>query len=156
LGLDEEAKYFNCGVLLIDLQHWRALEITKKCFEFIEKYPRQLIVADQTVLNWVFYESQFLELDSSYNIALYPTSKPVTPVSAASKIFHFVGSPKPWDFLGEILHSNYSFFEGVLSKTALRRYKSYRGLTFSRAKRTLRLGRAYLYCLARKGGILPP
>jgi lipopolysaccharide biosynthesis glycosyltransferase len=146
--LNEKAKYFNAGVLLLDLQQWRASGITKKCLEFAAKHLRDLIVADQTVLNWVFYENQFFELDTNYNTALYPTSKTVEPI-VAGKIFHFVGSPKPWDFLGEVLHTNYSFFESVLSKTALRSYKSYRGWTFSRARRTFRLGRSYLYCLAR-------
>src|SRR5262249_21362377 len=110
------------------------------------KYSSDLIVADQTILNYVFYENQFLELDSSYNHVLYPSYKPVIP-SAAGEIFHFIGSPKPWDFLGEVLHTNYSLFEGVLSKTAFRSYKSYRGLTFGRARRTLRLARSYLYVL---------
>ena len=148
LGLNMKAKYFNGGVLLIDLQQWRKSGIMKKCLEFAEKYPTELSVADQTILNYVFYENQFFELDSSYNCALYPTSKPITPI-AADKIFHFVGSPKPWDFLGEILHTNYSLFQGVLSKTAFRSYKSYRGLTFSRAKRTFRLARSYLDYFAR-------
>ena len=150
LGLNEKAKFFNCGVLLIDLKQWRALGITKKCFEFIEKYPRELIGHDQTVLNWVFYENQFFELDSSYNHPLYST-EPVIPIPAG-EIFHFVGSPKPWDFLGEILHANYPVFQGVLCNTAFRSYKSYRGLTFSKAKRTFMLGRSYFYCVARSFG----
>jgi len=145
LGLNEKAKYFNSGVLLIDLQQWRKLGITKKCLEFAEKYQRELISHDQTVLNCVFYQNQFFELDWSYNQGLYPTSKPVT--SATGQIFHFVGSPKPWDFLGEVLHTNHSLFQGVLSNTAFRSYKSYRGLTFGRAKRTLKLARSYRDCL---------
>ena len=152
LGLNEKAKYFNGGVMLIDLQRWRASRITEKCMEFIEKYPRELITADQTVLNYVFYKNQFFELDSSYNQALYPTSKPV--MHTTEKIFHFVGSPKPWDFLGEFLHTNYFLFKGVLSNTAFRTYKSYRGMTFSRAKRTFRLVRSYGYCLGRTLGVI--
>jgi lipopolysaccharide biosynthesis glycosyltransferase len=153
LGLNEKAKYFNAGVMVIDLQRWRVSGITKKCFEFAEKYPRELIVADQTVLNYVFYENQFFELDSSYNHPLYST-EPVIPIPVPpGKIFHFVGSPKPWDFMGEILHANYPLFHDVLSNTAFRSYKSYHGLSFSKAKRTFRLGRSYFYCVARSFGV---
>jgi lipopolysaccharide biosynthesis glycosyltransferase len=145
LGLNEKAKYFNTGVMLIDMNQWRASRITEKCLEFIEKHPKELIVADQTVLNYVLYENQFFELHSSYNVALYPTSKP--EMDATGKIFHFLGSPKPWDFLGEFIHTNYSLFQGVLFNTAFRTYKSYRGMTFRRAKRAFRLGRHYIHRL---------
>ena len=142
VGLNEEVRYFNSGVMLVNLKLWRSLGITQQCVEFAGKYPQQLPGADQTVLNYVLYKN-YIEVDSSYNSALYPASKPVNP-TAVGKIFHFVGSPKPWDFLGEFVHPNYPLFHAVLSNTAFRNYKTYRGLTFSRVKRTLRLSRSYL------------
>jgi lipopolysaccharide biosynthesis glycosyltransferase len=150
LGLKTEALYFNTGVMLIDLRQWRKWAITERCLEFANKYPNQLSTADQTVLNYVFYENKFLVLDQGYNHVLYPGSHSVAPDSVG-EIFHFVGSPKPWDFLGEIFHTNYHLFHSVLCHTAFHNYKSYRDLNFLRVKRTLRLSRAYYHLVRRRG-----
>ena len=149
LGLEKEAKYFNSGVMLIDLDKWRALNITQKCIEFADRYPNMLITADQTVLNYVFYKNNFYELDKSYNQVLYPNSKPIES-NESNKIFHFVGSPKPWDFGGEVFHNNYPLFRSILKNTSFSHYKSYLDFTFYRVKRTLKLYGAYYHCLTRR------
>ncbi len=146
IGLEKEAKYFNAGVMVIDLDKWRKLNITEKCFEFADRYPNKLFAADQTVLNYVFYKNNFFELDKSYNHGLYPYSNPVDPQECDS-IFHFVGSPKPWDFGGEFVHRNYPLFRGILNNTSFCKFKSYLDFNFYRVQRTLRLSRAYYRCL---------
>ncbi len=89
IGLDKEGKYFNSGVLLIDLQAWRQEDITKKCFEFAKKYLNKFRDADQAILNYIFYKNNFYELDTAYNYALYPTSKQILP-DRQDSIFHFL------------------------------------------------------------------
>lgn len=146
IGLDKEAKYFNAGVLLIDLDKWRALNITARCLEFADKNAKMLRTADQTVLNYVFYRNNFLELDKSYNHALYPYTNPIDPQENGS-VFHFIGSPKPWDFGGEFVHRNYQFFRSFLKKTTFSNYTTYLDFSFQRVKRTLKLSRSYYRCL---------
>jgi lipopolysaccharide biosynthesis glycosyltransferase len=150
LGLDKEAKYFNAGVLLIDLDRWRTLNITKKCIEFADNNAKILRDADQAVLNYIFYRNNFLELDKSYNHALYPFSKPVD-LHESDSIFHFIGAPKPWDFCGEFVHRNYQFFRSFLYKTSFSDYRTYSDFSFHRVKRTLRLSRSYYRCLTMRG-----
>ena len=107
IGMKEEAPYFNSGVMMMDLIQWRQQDITKRCIEFADCYADRLVFADEAILNCVFYENNFHILDSSFNHALYPTS-PSILANDLEAVFHFVGSPKPWDFLGEILHQNYA------------------------------------------------
>lgn len=149
IGLDNDARYFNAGVMLINLEKWRQLNITKQCLEFADKYPNMLLAADQTILNYVFYKNNFYELDKSYNVALYPSSVFIESDST-NGVFHFVGSPKPWDFLGEFIHSNYPLFQSILSKTEFKNYKTYLDLSFAKLKRTLRLSRSYYKILTNR------
>lgn len=146
LGMEQQSKYFNSGVILINLKKWRNENITEQCMSFADQYPDKLYTADQTVMNYVFYENQFHELDPSYNHALYPDSQTLE-AKTQEHILHFVGSPKPWDFLGEVVHGNYALFKETLNKTSLCGYKTYTDLSFTRLKRTLRLSRAYLHVL---------
>ena len=148
LGLEGGVKYFNAGVLLIDLQAWRQADITKRCFEFAKKYPNMLLTADQTILNYVFYDNNFHELDKSYNHALYASSKQILS-DIDDSIFHFVGSPKPWDFLGEVAHKNYPLFHSILTKTAFSNYKTFLDISIHRIQRTLRLTKQYYTCFTK-------
>jgi lipopolysaccharide biosynthesis glycosyltransferase len=144
LGLSWQARYFNSGVMLIDLDKWRNQLVTEKCFDFANRHPDQ--ATDQTILNVIFYKDRFLQLDDSFNHALYPNSPPIAP-DTGKRIFHFVGSPKPWDFLGEFIHKNYAFFEEVLNQTSFRGYRTYFDISFKRLSRTMRLARSYYMTL---------
>ncbi|WP_310487938.1 glycosyltransferase [Chamaesiphon sp. VAR_69_metabat_338] len=144
IGMNKEAKYFNSGVMLMDLKKWRELDITAKCLAFANKYVDRLVFGDEAILNCIFYEN-FQVIDPSYNHPLYPNSDLIK--SNSNDIFHFVGSPNPFDFLGEWIHVNFSMFHETLAQTNLRDYKSYRGLSIQRLKRTLRLLRSYYRCV---------
>ncbi len=146
LGFNREAKYFNSGVILIDLDKWRETDIIQRSIEFANKYPTKLKTADQTILNYLFYEDNFLEIDSSYNVAIYPGAKSIIN-NQEMNIYHFMGSPKPWDFFGEVLHGNYDLFHSFLSKTAMKHYKSYNNISAKRVKRSAWLSRSYLLCI---------
>jgi lipopolysaccharide biosynthesis glycosyltransferase len=151
IGLSPNAKYFNSGVLLIDIKKWNNHDILKRCHEFADRYPLALKAADQTVLNYVF-RNEFYELDPLYNYAVYPYSRPIQN-QTPGKIYHFVGAPKPWDFMGEIIHRNYPFFYHVLSKTVFRDYRTYCDFSINRARRTIRMSRAYVNCLRRRAAL---
>jgi lipopolysaccharide biosynthesis glycosyltransferase len=147
IGLDLSAAYFNSGVLLIDLDNWRSHCITEQCFAFADRYPSMAF--DQTILNYVFYRNNFVQLDDSFNLALYPSSPRVEDLQQ-NTIFHFVGSPKPWDLFGEYLHNNYNVFNDVLENTEFRGYKSYHSLSAKRLNRTLKLARSYYKAITNK------
>lgn len=146
LGMKEEARYFNSGVMVMDLKKWRELDITSKCLAWANKYVDKLAFGDEAILNCIFYED-FKIINSSYNHPLYPTSDLVT--SNLESIFHFVGSPKPFDFMGEFIHGNYAMFQDTLAQTSFENYKSYFSFSTGKLKRTVRLSRSYYKCLTK-------
>lgn len=146
LNVDMKSMYFNSGVLLLDLAKWRAQGLTKKCFDFADQYPNELVTADQTVLNYLFQPNQYLFLENHWNTKLYPSTPTISAEQAAGGekcIYHFVGSPKPWDLFGEFLHKNYGIFSKGLKSTACRRFKSYWPLKWSTLIRASKLARSY-------------
>ncbi|WP_373540733.1 glycosyltransferase family 8 protein [Chamaesiphon sp.] len=149
IGMKKEANYFNSGVMLMDLKKWRELDITSQCLSFANKYVNRLSFGDEAVLNCIFYEN-FQAIDASYNHPLYPDSArhgslatPLVRQNDQNEIFHFVGSPKPFDFLGEFIHPNYAMFSDSLAHTTFRNYKSYLDFSFAKLKRTVNLSRSY-------------
>jgi len=97
--------YFNSGVLLFNLIKWREGNYDALIKDLMDKYPDALISHDQTLLNAVA-KGEFMHLSPNYNLTWYAGSK--RPDNSEAAILHFVGSPKPWDFLGKWLHKGYA------------------------------------------------
>ncbi len=51
----ENEKYFNSGMMLIDLVRWRAKSITQKVLDYINQNPEKLRFHDQDALNAILY-----------------------------------------------------------------------------------------------------
>jgi len=66
LGLEAHTKYFNSGVLLIDIQRWRAENISEQVISALSKYKEHVRLADQYGINVVF-ANKWLELDPKWN-----------------------------------------------------------------------------------------
>ena len=102
-GCSEDMPYFNAGVLLIDLDKWR----TRGLRFVLESFIRQnsdLPSHDQTVLNYLF-QGAFYDFSDKYNSPWMPKNK---LSHTDDQILHFIGSPKPWDFLGKQIHLGYT------------------------------------------------
>lgn len=56
LGLNVTQKYFNSGMLLLDLDMWRQLKMEQKCINFINQYQGNVHHHDQGVLNSLLYD----------------------------------------------------------------------------------------------------
>lgn len=67
IGIEVEGKYFNAGVLLINLDEWRKQEISEKTIEFLLKYPEKILYVDQDALNFVLINNWY-PLDFKYNL----------------------------------------------------------------------------------------
>lgn len=107
LGISSETKYFNAGVLVINLQKWRTDNITAKAITYFQQNKDYVRWVDQDVLNAVF-AGQWGELDPRWNfqhtIYSYPSWKE-SPFSEdvyndlirKPYIVHFVTELKPWN-----------------------------------------------------------
>lgn len=67
VGMKPEEKYFNAGMLLIDLNKWREKNIETACMDFISLHNGQVVHHDQGVLNGVLKDNVFI-LPLKYNI----------------------------------------------------------------------------------------
>ncbi|TSJ62847.1 glycosyltransferase family 8 protein [Starkeya sp. 3C] len=96
IGLPDEMRYFNSGVLLIDLEKWRADRVTERTIEFINSRPT-LPMMDQDALNGAL-RGAWLPLDESWNLhrrlekGVY-TDDP--SIWREARIVHFIGQVKP-------------------------------------------------------------
>jgi lipopolysaccharide biosynthesis glycosyltransferase len=100
LGNAKDDPAFNAGVMLVDSKQWKAQQCTQRLLEFCRKFPNELLAGDQTALNALFSKSCF-HLDDVFNVRLSPDGRDDLP---AEGIYHFVGSPKPWDIFGNLVH----------------------------------------------------
>ncbi|PKV75521.1 glycosyltransferase family 8 protein [Pontibacter ramchanderi] len=94
LGLTGE-KYFNAGVLLINLKRWRSENISKKFFSIALKFNNELMFHDQDILNIVF-ENSWGELNEKFNLLNTWFKQDLR--NRQYIIIHYTGSSKPWHF----------------------------------------------------------
>lgn len=67
VGVVPIKKYFNAGMLLIDLENWRKFEIEKMSLEFISSHEGRVKHHDQGVLNGVLND-KWMTLPLCYNV----------------------------------------------------------------------------------------
>lgn len=107
-GFHADTPYFNAGVLLIDLDRWRADDITAKAVDYVLANREVIRMADQEALN-VVARGDFPVLDPRWNAMNYWFHvKTEAAVRAAGRIDvrertgirHYNGADKPWTNTG--------------------------------------------------------
>lgn len=116
LGLGPNAKYFNSGVLLMDLDVWRTEDLSERVLRYLMENQAEVRFPDQDALNAVLCD-RWKQLDISWNVQVNEWIRMVriregrhaeawlpnepnrvresVPPNGA-KIMHFVGRHKPW------------------------------------------------------------
>ena len=117
-------KYYNAGVLLLNLKKWRETNLPERLIQFANQYGSELRCADQTVINGVLEETDIGPLPEIFNVRL-ENHLPRKTYQDMEGILHFYGRPKPWDLFASMIHPHYKIFHKVLEKTS---YKGYPGL----------------------------
>lgn len=107
LGIKEYNKYFNAGVLLINLDKWRQKDICDKIINYLIKYDKYVLWHDQDGLNAILW-NDWKELDPRWNVmtALYLADswqnsvfnrEDFYRIKSNPYIIHFTNkSSKPW------------------------------------------------------------
>jgi len=109
LGLAPQVKYFNAGVMVVNLEWWRLNSVTEKVLKYLRQNHKSVNFYDQDGLNAVLCQN-WRELDPRWNQIAGVAGKGffsvdhLTPESyrqviADPWIIHFAGSWKPWNSL---------------------------------------------------------
>jgi lipopolysaccharide biosynthesis glycosyltransferase len=122
LGISANSKYFNSGVLVINIKKWRSDDITTKAIEYLKTYQQDIRAHDQDVLNGLF-AGHWGEIEPRWNLTpaiidLFPSWQE-SPFSEEvyrrlidnPSIIHFATSRKPWNSRHTLFKE--AFFEYV-------------------------------------------
>jgi len=117
LEMDKYARYFNTGVMVMNLDYWRENKITEKTMNFIKENPEKIYYPDQDALNAVI-NGNYSSLDLRWNFV--PPSPSIfsnytfdvmKKAVQNPAIIHLAGSNKPWSYLCDtkykIIYRNY-------------------------------------------------
>ncbi|MFD0696377.1 glycosyltransferase [Paenibacillus sp. GCM10027628] len=94
LYMPRKSKYFNAGVLVLNLKKWRAEKIKNKIFEFIKTKSSRIKYCDQDALNAILHD-KWRQLDPKWNFQSQYLSYPDLKIKPA--VIHYTGRNKPWD-----------------------------------------------------------
>ena len=103
LGLGKDVKYFNSGVLVMDLTVWRNEHISQQVFDYLAVHPEKIKFHDQDALNAVLY-NKWLQLSEIYNFTVpyleqaLKLSNRALPISQLPVVMHFNRSFKAWHY----------------------------------------------------------
>ncbi len=114
LGIAADAKYFNAGVLVINIKQWRADEFCTKAMNYLRENKQYVRWHDQDVLNpllagkwqqldpkWNFNSTSFYDYDSSSYLdwqdeeSLFPKDIYNNLITNPA-IVHYASAKKPW------------------------------------------------------------
>jgi lipopolysaccharide biosynthesis glycosyltransferase len=99
LGLRPRAKYFNAGVMLIDVARWRSERVGQSAFAYIRHHWRTLQQHDQDALNAVL-AVRWKQLDPRWQAHPRTANSLGSPPLDDPCIVHFSGLLKPWFYRG--------------------------------------------------------
>ena len=113
--------YFNSGVLLIDMDQWRAEGITEQAMRIYHRYGTQLRTHDQDVLNIIF-SGTWVRLPETWNKLVEHSvhgrfgNGRLDYLTRPEGIVHFIGGTKPWhdEFPPNSLRALYREYASVL------------------------------------------
>ena len=104
-----DAPYFNSGMMVIDVERWKAADVTTRAIDLLVHHFDKLTVDDQDALNGVLGDACTV-LDPTWNMQLYCAIKPTKTIRydalqgcsdprtalRTPRILHFNHTPKPW------------------------------------------------------------
>lgn len=111
-------RYFNAGVLLINLSRWRRERITERALSYLVQHSNTPF-ADQDALN-VACDKLWKDLGQDWNFQGHLTTDlaKIDPVRTP-RIVHFVTAAKPWNVCAK--SRNAAFYDGFRSRTLFAR-----------------------------------
>jgi lipopolysaccharide biosynthesis glycosyltransferase len=129
-GIPPKTLYFNSGIIYFNLYKCRQSNFTIKVNAILSKFGNQLPSHDQSVLN-ILCNGDFDYLPAFYNSPWYTNS--LKPIFSDKLIYHFLGSPKPWDIFGKYMHNGFVVWNNYLNIEWRKEYYKYNYSNFKRS-----------------------
>jgi lipopolysaccharide biosynthesis glycosyltransferase len=98
LGMNPKSRYFNSGVMLLNLDMWRRSNLKVRVVDLIKEKNEAIHFVDQCGLNGVV-DGEWIDLDARYNYQSSMLNTFEDKGDSAHQnpvIVHFTGSSKPW------------------------------------------------------------
>ena len=111
-------RYFNAGVMFINLDYWRKNKIEDKLFNFINRNNKEILWFDQDVTN-VVLQDKIGEISNKWNYQYFQYKDVNLDEFAQCSIIHMAGRFKPW--LMSFEHPIYDLYYYYLSFTNWRK-----------------------------------
>ena len=108
-------KYFNAGLMLINLDFWRKNNIENLLFDYALNNKDKILWQDQDIFN-VVLSGKIKELDNTWNFQYFQYEKVDNTKLSQINIIHLAGRFKPW--LIPFEHSVYDLYYYYLSFSA--------------------------------------
>jgi lipopolysaccharide biosynthesis glycosyltransferase len=128
-------KYFNAGVMLLNLKAWRENNLSRNLILTAKKYMDKLLWWDQDVLN-IYLFDKWQQFPSGYNEKGITKRLNVMPV-----IIHYAGNSKPWHYLNN--HPYKELYWKYLRLSSFKNYK-YPDFSIKNIVRRLLFGKRYM------------
>ena len=96
IGVPLEHKYFNSGVLLIDLEKWREAGVEDSLFEIERGTRGKIKCQDQEILNILFSRLGYAEISPRFNWTNRYSFADGPSAPGGTVIRHFTTAAKPW------------------------------------------------------------
>lgn len=116
IGLENH--YFNAGVLLINMQRWRELNVLEMSLTWLNKYKDIIKYQDQDILNGIFKNDvQFI--NTRFNFTPFESGyikyQKEREIQFPAVIYHYPGQDKFWSNRSSHLKANlgYSLFKEI-------------------------------------------
>lgn len=132
LGFDEQYKYFNAGILLINAKNWVAQNLQETLFAYIKLNSNKLTFWDQDALNANLFNKRLVlepqwnqlspvfEINNNTLLKVYSADE-IKILKTSPAIVHYSGSSKPWDYLN--IHPFKNEYYKYLSLTDWKNFK---------------------------------
>lgn len=102
LGMSPESPYLNSGVLVMNLERWRADRISQRVVDYTRDHPDTIAFVDQCGINAVL-DGGWMPLETRYNRQVGVLTPRwfggPDPDHPDTRIIHFAGDSKPWRFI---------------------------------------------------------
>ena len=102
-SLPPGGRYFNSGVLVIDLPKVREQKLFSRAIDFVVEHDKDLLFADQDALNHVFWKNSAV-IEPTWNVQRYMKPHEIAAETAPDRrwghrrprLIHYIGTEKPW------------------------------------------------------------